>query len=87
MSLTSGLSCSLGPLCSTVILGPVPRICNVLILLTWLDPRHKAEDDVECERELLTAWMSKNIHQEQAAYLAAWLDPLSPPCYGGPGRG
>ncbi|KAA0700561.1 hypothetical protein DTW90_02585 [Neorhizobium sp. P12A] len=30
-----------------VILGLVPRICNRLIVLTCLDPRHKAEDDVE----------------------------------------
>ncbi|AAL42039.1 hypothetical protein F3P66_09205 [Agrobacterium fabrum] len=30
-----------------VILGLVPRICNALILLTWLDPRDKPEDDVE----------------------------------------
>ncbi|QCI97965.1 hypothetical protein CFBP5473_08600 [Agrobacterium larrymoorei] len=30
---------------TSVILGLVPRICNRLILLTLVDPRHKAEDD------------------------------------------
>jgi len=32
---------------SDVILGPVPRICNVLILLTCLDSWDKPKDDVE----------------------------------------
>ncbi|TQN60799.1 hypothetical protein FLX27_13960 [Agrobacterium tumefaciens] len=34
---------------SSVMLGPVPSICSRLISDTWLDPRHKAEDDVTCE--------------------------------------
>jgi hypothetical protein len=32
---------------SSVMLGPVPSICNVAMGVTLADPRHKAEDDVE----------------------------------------
>jgi hypothetical protein len=32
---------------SNVILGPVPRICNGLILLMCLDPWDKPKDDAE----------------------------------------
>ncbi|CVI54834.1 hypothetical protein AGR7A_Cc130047 [Agrobacterium deltaense NCPPB 1641] len=32
---------------SSVMLGPVPSICNVAIGDMLADPRHKAEDDVE----------------------------------------
>ena len=32
---------------SSVMLGPVPSICNVANDDTLADPRHKAEDDVE----------------------------------------
>jgi hypothetical protein len=28
-----------------VMLWLVPSICNVSIAATWIDPRHKAEDD------------------------------------------
>ena len=36
----------------SVMLGPVPRICNVLILLTCLDPWDKPKDDVEMMRKV-----------------------------------
>ncbi|QCL85730.1 hypothetical protein CFBP5875_08105 [Agrobacterium pusense] len=32
---------------SSVMLGPVPSICNAAIGDTSADPQHKAEDDVE----------------------------------------
>jgi len=34
-------------------LGPVPSICNVAMGVTWADPRHKAEDDVEYGEQLV----------------------------------
>ncbi|TKT67733.1 hypothetical protein YA62_002770 [Agrobacterium sp. LC34] len=38
---------------SDVILGPVPRICNVLILFTCLDPWDKPKDDAEYAKRLV----------------------------------
>ena len=37
---------------SDVIPGPVPRICNGLILLTCLDPWDRPKDDVEKMRNV-----------------------------------
>ena len=34
---------------SSVMLGPVPSICYLSSYDTWMDPRHKAEDDGEFE--------------------------------------
>ncbi|MQB39855.1 hypothetical protein DXT97_24080 [Agrobacterium tumefaciens] len=40
---------------SSVMLGPVPSICNAPIYETLADPRHKTEDDVVNTEEPIPA--------------------------------
>ncbi|KAA3503224.1 hypothetical protein DXM27_10210 [Rhizobium rhizogenes] len=49
-----------------VILEPVPRICNVLILATCLDPWDKPKDDGGCLCDI-TYWRKPAPHRLAAA--------------------